>query len=103
MRAIDRVQGFEIINLGGSRTTTLGELIALLETRMNKRATIEGESDQPGDVMATWAEVSKGKRLLGYEPRLGIEEGVKKFVDWYRRPDMTGKPRESARGKTRRT
>ena len=84
MRAIERVQGYEIINLGGSRTTTLSELIAKLEERLGKTAVIESNADQPGDVVATWADVSKAQRLLGYEPRVSLDDGLTRFVTWYR-------------------
>ena len=83
-RAMDRVQGYEIINLGGSRTTRLAELIALLEARLGRKATIDGEPDQPGDVATTWADVAKAQRLLGYEPQVAIEDGLSRFVEWYR-------------------
>ena len=89
-RAIDRVQGYEIINLGGSRTTRLADLIVLLEARLGKKAIIEGERDQPGDVQTTWADVTKAQRLLGYEPKTAIEDGLSTFVEWYRRFGLDG-------------
>ena len=92
MRAIDRVQGFEIINLGGSKPTALKALIGMLEARLNKSATISEMKDSPGDVVVTWADVSKARRLLGYEPAVTIEEGLKQFVDWYRRPESGAAP-----------
>jgi len=87
MRAVERVRGYEVINLGGSKATRLGELIALLEKHLGKPALVEGEPEQPGDVAATWADVSKAQRLLGYDPRVGVEEGVARFVEWYRKPE----------------
>jgi UDP-glucuronate 4-epimerase len=84
LRAIERVQGFEIINLGGSQTTSLSDLIALLEKNLNQRAFVEEESGQPGDVVATYADVDKARRLLGYEPKVTAEEGIRLFIDWYR-------------------
>jgi len=86
-RSIERVQGFEILNLGGSATTRLSELIGMLEARLGKKALIEETADQPGDVVATWADVSKAKRLLEYAPQVPIEEGLSRFVEWYRRPE----------------
>jgi len=59
LRAIDRVRGFEIINLGGSQTTSLSDLIALVEKNLNQRALIKEEPGQPGDVVATYADVDK--------------------------------------------
>ena len=84
LRAIERVQGFEIINLGGSQTTRLDELIAHLEKHLNQKALIEEEPGQPGDVVATYADVDKARRLLGYEPAVPVEEGIRGFVEWYR-------------------
>lgn len=84
LRAIERVQGFEIINLGGSETTRLGALIALLEKNLGQKAVIEQEPAQPGDVLATYADVDKARRLLEYEPRVTVEEGIRRFVEWYR-------------------
>ena len=84
LRAIERVQGYEIINLGGSRTTRLTDLIALLETRLGRKAAVEGQPDQPGDVVTTWADVDKAHRLLGYDPKVTIEDGLTRFVEWYR-------------------
>jgi UDP-glucuronate 4-epimerase len=75
---------FEIFNLGGSATTTLGELIALIEGATEKEAIIEQLPDQPGDVPRTYADVSKARELLGYEPRTQIAEGIHKYVDWLR-------------------
>ncbi len=84
LRAIERVQGFEIINLGSSQTTSLSDLIALLEENLEQKAIIEQEPGQPGDVVATYADVDKAHRLLGYEPQVSVEEGMRRFVEWYR-------------------
>ena len=83
-RAMERVQGFEIINLGGAQTTSLAELITLLEKNLQQRAIVEQEPGQPGDVVATFADVEKARRLLGYEPKVGVDEGIGRFVEWYR-------------------
>jgi UDP-glucuronate 4-epimerase len=84
LRAIERVQGFEIINLGGSQTTRLDELITHMEKHLNQKALIEEEPGQPGDVVATYADVDKARRLLGYEPGVAVEEGIRRFIVWYR-------------------
>ena len=102
LRAVERVQGYEIINLGGSRTTRLTDLIALLETRLGRKAIVEGQPDQPGDVVATWADVDKAHRLLGYDPKVTIEDGLTRFVEWYRSagegaPAAAGVPPTGAR------
>src|SRR6266571_1213103 len=82
-RAIERVQGYEVINLGGSETTRLADLIALLENHLKRTARIDEEPGQPGDVVATYAEVDKARRLLGYEPRVHVDEGIGRFIEWY--------------------
>jgi UDP-glucuronate 4-epimerase len=74
---------FEIFNLGGSATTTLSELIAMIEDTVGKKALIRQLPDQPGDVPRTYADVDKAHRLLGYEPRTPIREGVRKYADWF--------------------
>ncbi len=75
---------FEIINLGESRTVELKELILLLENNLGKQAVIERLAQQPGDVPHTFADISKARRLLGYQPETAIETGVANFVKWYK-------------------
>lgn len=76
---------YEIFNLGDSRTVELMELIRLIEKNLGKKAKIEKLPDQPGDVPITYADITKAEKLLGYKPEVSIEEGIKKFVDWFRR------------------
>lgn len=76
---------YEVINLGESRTVSLSELIALLEKELGRAAVIDRQPTQPGDVPRTFADISKARRLLGYEPRTQIEDGIRKFVEWFRR------------------
>ncbi len=75
---------FEAINLGESRTVELRELIALLERELGRAAVIERQSAQPGDVPQTFADITKARRLLGYDPQTNIEEGIRRFVEWFR-------------------
>jgi UDP-glucuronate 4-epimerase len=75
---------FEAINLGESRTVELRELIALLEKELGREATIERQPPQPGDVPQTFADISKARRLLGYAPQTQIEEGIRRFVEWFK-------------------
>jgi UDP-glucuronate 4-epimerase len=82
--AIDYDQtNYEVINLGESRTVELRELISLLETALGKRAEIDRQPTQPGDVPQTYADISKARRLLNYDPQTPIEDGIRKFVDWF--------------------
>jgi UDP-glucuronate 4-epimerase len=75
---------FEVINLGESRTVSLSELIGLLERELGREARLERQPPQPGDVPQTFADISKARRLLGYDPQTPIEEGIRRFVEWFR-------------------
>lgn len=75
---------YEVFNLGESQTVELNELIALLEKELGRRALINRQPLQPGDVPQTFADVSKARRLLGYNPQTKIEDGIKRFVEWFR-------------------
>ena len=75
---------YEVINLGESRTVELRELIALLEEALGARAQIERQPLQPGDVPQTFADITKARELLGYDPQIDIETGIRRFVEWFR-------------------
>lgn len=74
---------FEIINLGNHYTISLKELIEGIEKVTGKKAIIDRQPEQPGDVPKTYADIDKAKRLLGYDPKTQISEGLKKFYDWF--------------------
>lgn len=80
--ASERTLGYEVINLGESQTVTLARLIELLEAALGKRALIDRQPLQPGDVPVTYADISKARRLLGYHPQTKIETGIPRFVKW---------------------
>jgi UDP-glucuronate 4-epimerase len=84
LTCLDKNFGFEIINLGESRTVKLLELVGLIEKALGKRADIRQLPPQPGDVPITHADITKAKRLLGYRPQVPIEDGISRFVDWFR-------------------
>lgn len=75
---------FEIFNLGNSSPVKLSELIEALERATGKRAIRNQQPMQPGDVPITWADIGKAKRILGYEPRTTVAQGLEQFVAWYR-------------------
>ncbi|MDX6696186.1 MAG: UDP-glucuronate 4-epimerase [Blastocatellia bacterium] len=75
---------YEVFNLGESRTVELNELISLLEKNLDRHAVINRQPMQPGDVPQTFADVGKARRLLGYHPQTQIEEGIRRFVHWFR-------------------
>ncbi|HEY9283285.1 MAG TPA: GDP-mannose 4,6-dehydratase [Pyrinomonadaceae bacterium] len=81
---------YEAINLGESRTVELGELISLLERELGRPAVIERQPTQPGDVPQTYADISKARRLLGYDPQTQIEDGIRKFVEWFKETEVRG-------------
>ena len=74
---------YEVINLGESRTVELKQLIALLEKELDAHAIIDRQPAQPGDVPQTFADVSKARALLGYDPKTQIESGLHRFVEWF--------------------
>lgn len=74
---------FDIINLGNNYTVTLKELIEAIEGITGKKAIIEQHPDQPGDVPRTFADISKAKDLLGYNPQTKLKDGLQKFHDWF--------------------
>ena len=75
---------FDVLNLGNSQPVKLNELVDLLGTIMGRKPIRDPKPAQPGDVPLTWADISKATRLIGYQPRTPLREGLKKFVSWYR-------------------
>lgn len=77
--------GYEIINLGESQTVSLSYLIELIENELGKKAIINRLPMQDGDVEMTYANISKARKLLNYNPTIKIEDGINKFVEWYKK------------------
>ncbi len=84
VRALDRCEGYEIYNLGESATTSLSELVGIIGETCGITPILDRQPLQPGDVLITYADVSKAKRMLGYEPKVAVREGIERFVRWYR-------------------
>ena len=84
MVATEKEFGYEIINLGESQTVELDRLIELLEQAMGVKAEINRQPAQPGDVPITFANIEKAQRLLGYNPQVKIEDGIPRFIEWFR-------------------
>jgi UDP-glucuronate 4-epimerase len=78
----------EVFNLGESETTELSRLINLLEECLGVEAVIDRQPMQPGDVPTTYADISKARKLLNYHPLTKIEEGIPRFVEWYRESQL---------------
>lgn len=81
--AIINLNGFEVINLGDSKTISLHKMIEVIEAEVGKKAIIEFLPEQLGDVKRTHADISKAKKILNYQPQVKFEEGIKEFVKWY--------------------
>lgn len=83
--------GFEIFNLGESQTISLSRMIELLEIVIGKKAVIDRQPMQPGDVPITFADISKARAKLGYNPQVPFEQGIKLFADWFVKSQGDGK------------
>jgi nucleoside-diphosphate-sugar epimerase len=76
--------GYEIINLGGGRNpVSLNTIISKLEELLGKKARIDHKPFHVADLMETWADISKAKNLLGWEPQVSLDEGLEESVEWY--------------------
>lgn len=75
--------GYDVINLGSDKPVVLMDTIRLVEQLLGKSAQFEYRPFHPADVMATWADISKAERLLGWRPQFSFQTGVKALVDWY--------------------
>jgi UDP-glucuronate 4-epimerase len=94
--AIDRqvagARDFRIYNLGGSRTTSLARLVELISAELKVSPRIVWKPEQPGDMRHTLADTALAQRELGYAPKVGIEEGISRFVKWWRNRDALVTP-----------
>jgi UDP-glucuronate 4-epimerase len=88
--AMKKCRGYEIYNLGESATTSVHELIKLIEDALDRKAEIDRGPAQLGDVPITYADISKARERLGYRPTTPIAEGVKRYVEWYRQEKARG-------------
>lgn len=84
VRCVDRPFDYEIFNLGEHHTTSLSELIVLIEKHTGKKANIDRRPIQPGDVEITYADITLAREKLGYAPRFGMDEGIARFVQWFK-------------------
>jgi UDP-glucuronate 4-epimerase len=84
VRALDQCRGYEIYNLGESATTSLTELVGIVGEACGVTPILDRQPMQPGDVLVTYADVAKAKRMLGYDPKVPVREGIERFVRWYR-------------------
>lgn len=83
VRSIDRCEGYEIYNLGESATTSLSELVAMIGEAVGREPLLDRQPMQPGDVVVTYADVTKARERLGYAPSTAVPDGLERFVAWY--------------------
>ena len=84
IRAFETETGYEIVNLGGNHPHQLKEVIRLIEEYLGKKAEIVYRPFHKADLKATWADITKAKELLGWEPEVSLEEGLRRTVEWHK-------------------
>jgi UDP-glucuronate 4-epimerase len=75
--------GYEIVNLGGHELISVNDLISILEKKIKKKAIIKYQPFHKADALANWADVSKARELLGWQPQVQLDEGISRLVAWY--------------------
>ncbi|WP_128544381.1 NAD-dependent epimerase/dehydratase family protein [Larkinella soli] len=89
-KSLESLNGYEILNIGGSDPISLTGLIRVIEQTVGREALIHRLPMQPGDVQRTYATIDKARQITGYEPSVRIEEGIRRFVEWF----QEGKPEQ---------
>lgn len=84
LAAIDNPKAYEIYNLGNHQSEELGRFVSLIEKYLGRQAKINYLPLQPGDFLENFADIAKAKKDLGFAPKTSLEEGIKKFVAWYK-------------------
>lgn len=82
--SIERIKGFDIINLGGSKTITLIDLVKILEKHTGRKARLRYLPMQDGDVIRTYADITKARTILEYNPKIDIHTGIRNYIKWFR-------------------
>lgn len=88
LRAIHYLNGYDLLNIGGSASISLHEVVHLLEQAIGRKAVIDWQPAQPGDVVLTCADLRHAADRIGYRPTVLMEEGISRFVRWYKRERM---------------
>ncbi|MBS3944535.1 MAG: GDP-mannose 4,6-dehydratase, partial [Melioribacter sp.] len=81
--AVENLKGCDIFNIGGSKTISLAEMISVLEEILGKKAKLYRLPMQPGDVEKTFADITKARKFLKYNPKFSFEDGITEFIKWY--------------------
>lgn len=89
--AMRRERGYAIFNLGGASTTTLAELVATLEQTLAKKAILDRQPEQPGDVKITYADTTLAARELGVVSQVKLVDGIQRFCTWYLAEQRAGR------------
>ncbi len=84
VRALERSSGYHVWNLGGSRATVLAELVERIASGLGVEPRVRRLPPQPGDVERTWADIGRAREELGWQPRVGLEDGLASFLEWFR-------------------
>jgi UDP-glucuronate 4-epimerase len=84
LASLDRCDRYRIYNLGGSDPVSLAKLVEGIEKAVGRQAIIDRRPAQPGDVERTYADLTRAKAELGYQPRVTLDEGLRRFVAWFR-------------------
>ncbi|HOX42228.1 MAG TPA: NAD-dependent epimerase/dehydratase family protein [Myxococcota bacterium] len=88
LRLLERPAPFQVLNLGSGLSTTLGQVAEQVAYRMNVRLRLGSRPARPGEMPNTWADIERARAGLGFEPQVGLEEGLRRTVEWFRgRPD----------------
>jgi UDP-glucuronate 4-epimerase len=89
-RAMERPNGFQVYNLAAGRRVVLNDVIGLIEQALGKKAEMRYEPRHRADMRETWGDISRARQGLGYAPQTPIEDGIRRFVDWYRQVSEAG-------------
>ena len=82
VRCMERVDGYQLFNLGNNVPISLIDLVKILEETLDKKAIYDQLPMQPGDVDITWADITRAKQRLGYDPKTPFKEGIAHFCHW---------------------
>jgi UDP-glucuronate 4-epimerase len=81
--ALDKNYKCEVFNLGNNRSEELMDMIKIIEKKLEKKAIIDFQPIQPGDVMESFADIEKSRELLGFSPQTDMKTGLESMIDWY--------------------
>lgn len=84
LKALDKPYPYEVFNIGNSQTVELSYFISRIEKELGKKAILDMQALQPGDVVETFADISHAKEFLDFHPQTAIDEGIGRFVKWYK-------------------